>query len=163
MAPDKQPQKAARVTEDCFAAAVRLFMSPANPKWLKYAQATRELWGRELLFASRPDCLGAVSLQEIRPALVQAFLDGLDGRPGKQFAAKAALLQFERWAVVRDILPRQIMTGVETGRPQGGHIPWPDALVALAEKHARPDLARMVTLAANTGQRGSDLVRIGPT
>lgn len=162
MEPGERP-KIARVTEDCFAALVRLFMSPANPKWARYARATQDLWGRELMFSARPDCLGAVSLQTIRPALVQAFLDGLDGRPGKQAAAKAALVQLERWALVRDLLPRPIMSGVETGRPQGGHVPWTDDQVALAEKHARRDIARAITLAANTGQRGSDLVRMGPT
>ena len=36
-------------------------------------------------------------------------------------------------------------------------------MVELAERHARPDLARAVTLGANTGQRRSDLIRMGPT
>lgn len=162
MAHDEKRPKIARVTEDCFAALVRLFMSPANPKWSRYSEATRDLWGRELLFASRPNCLGTKSLQEIRPALVQAFLDGLQGRPGKQQAAKAALVQLEKWAIVRDLLPRPITTGVETEKPQGGHVPWDDNQVALAEKHARPDIARVITLAANTGQRRSDLIRMTP-
>ena len=35
--------------------------------------------------------------------------------------------------------------------------------VALAEAHARADLARAVTLGANTGQRVLDLIRMGPT
>jgi integrase len=73
------------------------------------------------------------------------------------------LKQLEKWAIVRDLLPRQIMTGVETGRPQGGHLPWTDQEVAAAELHARVDLARAVTLGANTGQRVSDLIRMCPT
>jgi integrase len=158
---DRPPPR--RVTEDCFASLIRLFMSPANPKWAKYADATRDLWGRELRFVERPDVLGAVSLQAIRPALIQACLDGLDGRPGKQAALKAALVQLEKWAIVRDLLPRPILTGVETESPQGGHIPWTDEQVALAERCARPDIARAITLGANTGQRGSDLIRMGPT
>src|SRR5262245_13103900 len=161
---EKPLKKAALVTEDSFAALVRAFMSEANPKWFgKYEEATRDLWGRELRFASRPDTLGAVSLQEIRPSLVQAYLDALEGRPGKQAAAKAAFNALNKWAVVRDLLPREIMTGVETGRPEGGHIPWSDAHVALAERHAVPLIAKAVTLGANTGQRGSDLIRMGPT
>ena len=44
-----------------------------------------------------------------------------------------------------------------------GHEPWSDLCVSLAEQHARPDLARAVTLALNTGQRGSDTVRMSPT
>lgn len=162
MAHDERP-KHVPVTEDCFAALVRLFMSPANPKWRSYSNATRDLWGRELMFASRPDVLGAVSLQSIRPALVQAFLDGLQGRPGKQAAARAAFVQLEKWAIVRDLLPRAITTGVETERPEGGHVPWDEHHVEAAERHARPDLARVITLAVNTGQRGSDLIRMNPT
>lgn len=162
MVHDEKRPKAARVTEDCFASLIRLFMSPANPKWSRYSDATRDLWERELLFAARPNCLGAWSLQEIRPALVQAFLDALQGRPGKQQAAKAALVQLEKWAIVRDLLPRPITTGVETEKPQGGHVPWDDSHVAVAERHARPDLARFITLAANTGQRRSDLIRMTP-
>jgi hypothetical protein len=63
-----------RITEDCFAALVRVYM--ASPKFTGYSAGTREVWGRELRFASRPDTLGPVSLHEIRPALVQAYLDG---------------------------------------------------------------------------------------
>lgn len=150
------------VTEDSFAALIRAFMSENNPQWMGYAPATRDAWGRELKLAARPDTLGAKSLQEIRPALVQAFLDGLDGRPGKQANAKAALTTLEKWAIVRDLLQREITKGVKTGKPRGGHIPWSDEQVAIAEKHARADIARAITLAANTGQRGSDLVRMVP-
>ena len=161
MAPGEQRPKAARVTDDCFAAIVRAYLN--SPKFNGYSAATQQLWGAELRLAAHPDALGAVHKDSIRPSLVQAFLDGLDGRPGKQAAALTAIKTLEKWAVVRDILPRPITTGVETGRPQGGHVPWTDEQVALAEQHARPDLARAITLAANTGQRGSDLVRMGPT
>lgn len=144
-----------------FASLVRLYL--ASPKFTGYSRGTQAVWGRELAFASRPACLGKLSLQAIRPALVQAYLDGLAGRPGKQAMAYSALKQLEKWAIVRDLLPRPIMTGVETERPQGGHLPWTDEEVELAEQHARPDVARAVTLAACTGQRGSDLIRMCPT
>lgn len=155
---DERP-KIARVTEDSFAAVVRAFLE--SPKFRAYSEETQKVWGRELRFVARPDCLGSTSLQTIRPALVQAFMDGLEGRPGKQAASLAALKQLEKWAVVRDILPRQITLGVEVEDSDGGHVPWTDEHVAIAEQHARPDLARAVTLGANTGQRGSDLVRMG--
>lgn len=160
--PGEQPNLR-RVTEDNFAAVIRAFMSDANPKWKEYEEGTRRSWMHELDLAAHPDCLGSVSIQSIRPALVQAFLDGLSGRPGKQEKALKALKAVERWAIVRDILPRSITIGVETGKREGGHVPWTDEQVEIAEKHARQDLARVVTLAANTGQRISDLVRMGPT
>lgn len=156
---DERP-KIALVTEDSFAAVVRAFM--ASPKFGKYSDATKSLWGRELQFMARPDCLGPLGRYAIRASLVQAFFDGLTGLPGKQRAALAALKQLEKWAVVRDILPQQITIGVEIEALTGGHIPWSDEHVALAEQYARPDLARVITLGANTGQRGSDLIRMNP-
>lgn len=149
------------VSERSFAALIRLFRQ--SPKWAKYSDGTKELWGRELDLMSRPDTLGAKTIDEMRPALAQAYLDALDGRPGKQTAARAVLVQLEGWAIVRDLLPRQITTGLETDRPQGGHKPWTDAQVELGERNAAPYLSRVITLAANTGQRGSDLIRMGPT
>jgi integrase len=157
MAPERPHPKF--ISEDSFAALVRLYFT-ANPKWRTYSSSTQTTWRRELNFAAQPDCLGAVSLQEIRPALVQAFIDGIADRPGKQGASLRALRQLEKWAIVRDYLPRPITTGVEIGHSDDGHIPWTDEQVAVAEQHARPDLARVVTLGANTGQRGSDLIRM---
>jgi integrase len=153
--------KAVRVTDNSSYALVRAFKESAKFKGL--AKASQDLWGRELDFACRPNCLGAVPLDVVRPALIQGYLDGWDDKPGKQAAALAAFKALERWAVVRDLLPRSITLGVETGKPEGGHVPWTDAQVTLAEKHVRPDLARAITLGANTGQRISDLVRMGPT
>ena len=85
----------------------------------------------------------------------------MTGKPGKQRATVAALKQLEAWAIVRDILPRPITTGVEAEESDGGHTPWSDHHVELVEKHGREDFRRMVILGANTGQRGSDLVRMG--
>jgi integrase len=159
--PQEQRPKVATITDGSFAALIRAFM--ASEKFARYSEGTKDTWGRELRFAGRENVLGAVSLQNIRPALVQAFLDGLSGRPGKQAVAYSVLKQVEKYALVRDLVPRSFMAGVETERPQGGHLPWTDEDVELAEKHARPDLARAVTLGANTGQRGSDLIRMCPT
>lgn len=147
-----------RIASGSFAAVIRAYMT--SDKFRRYAQNTRDMWGRELSLAELPETLGALSVEVIRPSLVQAFLDGYAGRPGKQMAALAALKQLERWAVVRDLLPNPITMGVQVERSGGGHAPWSDAHVALAEECARLELARAVTLAANTGQRGSDLVKM---
>lgn len=156
---DEKRPNAARVTDDCFAAVVRQFL--ASPKFAAYAPATQDLWRRYLNFAAAPNCLGTISMDEIKPSIVQAYMDGHAGSTGVQAATMAALKQLERWAIVRDILPRPITTGVEIEESDGGHTPWTDGQVALAERHARPDIARAVTLGANTGQRGSDLIRMG--
>jgi len=70
--------------------------------------------------------------------------------------AYSALRQLERWAFVRDRLPHPIMMRVEVG----GHEPWSDAHVAVAEQHVSPVIVRFITLGANTGQRVSDLIKM---
>jgi integrase len=157
MAHDKR-LRAAKITDGCFAAVIRAFI--ASPKFQNYRASTKEVWGRELRLAEHPETLGAISVNVIRPALVQAFMDGMADRPGKQAASLAALRQLEKWAIVRDLLPYPITTGVEYEHSHDGHKPWTDEQVALAEARARPELARVITLGANTGQRGSDLVKM---
>lgn len=142
-----------------FAALVRDYK--ASAKFSDYSKSTKETWGRELDYASRSDVLGPLPVDQLRPAVVQAYLDGWADKPGKQYCALAAIKQLGKWAEKLDLVNRDITRGVETGKPSGGHIPWTDEQIALAERHARPDLARAIVLGAWTGQRGSDLVRMG--
>lgn len=161
-------KRAVRVTSDTFAALVRLWRA-TGAKWTApqsrggYSESTRDHYVRELDLMCRPRCLGALTTEEIRPSLVQRYFDGLDGLPGKQKMGLAVLKELEKWAIVRDYLPRQVTLGVEIGKSHAGHIPWTADQVALAEREATPHLARAVTLAANTGQRGSDLIRMAWT
>jgi len=158
MPPDERRPKAARIKAGSFASVVRAFV--ASPKFAGLGQSTRYDYRHYLALAERPDTLGMVSVEELRPALIQAFLDGLADRPAAQRNAKTAIKSLERWAIVRDLLPHAITTGTEAPGGKGGHAPWPDILVDLAERECRPDIARIVTLAANTGQRASDLVKM---
>jgi integrase len=171
MEPERPLPTLAILTEDTFAAVVRMFMSPANQKWHLphdkggYADETKRGWRRALEFAARPDCLGALSRYEIHPNLVQIFFDQFADRPGKQRSILGALRQLEKWTVKRRYLSNSITLGIEITKPDddSGHTPWTDEQVAYGETHARPDLAKVITLGGNTGQRGSDLVRMGPT
>jgi integrase len=61
---------------------------------------------------------------------------------------------------IRDLLPRHITTGIELIGGGGGHEPWLTEHIELAELHAPPAIGRAIILASNTGQRGSDLVRM---
>lgn len=150
--------KITKVKGDAFAMVIHKFL--ASPKFQDLAQSTQVGYRHLLSLAERPDVLGAVPVDQMRPALVQAFLDCLSDKPATQKCAQTAIKSLEKWALVRDLLPHAISTGTEAQGGDGGHIPWTDDQVALAEQHARPHLARMITLAANTGQRGSDLVKM---
>lgn len=146
------------IKSDTFASVIRQFM--VSSKFQNLAVSTQANYGHPLKLAQLPESLGAIPVAEMRPALVQAFLDGLADRPAAQKSAQTAIKSLERWAIVRDLLPRAISTGTEAPGSDGGHVPWTDEQVTLAEHHARPHIAHMVTMAANTGQRGSDLVRM---
>jgi integrase len=141
-----------------FAQVIRAYL--ASAKFQALAHSTQEHYRYLLAVAEQPETLGLLPVDVIRPALVQAFLDGLTGRPGLQINARVALKAVEKWAIVRDMIPHSITLGCEVEGLDGGHEPWSDEQVLLAETHARLNLARLITLAANTGQRGSDLVRM---
>lgn len=143
-----------------FGDVLRAFMSAENPQWDKYSPGTRVTWGRELRLAQERDVLGREPVKTMRPSVVLKFLDALSHRPGKQAAALAALKAVDKWAIPRDYLPRPITFGIRVDGPQGGHLPWTDAQVELGEAKARKGLGRAITLGANTGQRGSDLVKM---
>jgi integrase len=151
-------RKASKIASTQFASVIHAYLN--SPKFLSHAPATRELWGRMLRLAAREDILGAVSVEEIRPKLVQCFLDGLSNAPSAQVAARAALKRLEAWAIVREQLVMPVTFGTEVIGSDGGHEPWTPEQVSLAEKHCRQELSRTITLAVNTGQRGSDLVKM---
>lgn len=160
MQPKGPRMRATKIADGIFAAVIRAFMSKDNPKWMKFSEGTRDLWGRELRLMERPDTLGGYSIYEIRSSLVQAHLDGLAEWPGKQVSALAAIRAVEKWALVRDLLPNPISMGCEAEGPTGGHIPWADEHIELALSVVPDEIARAIILAANTGQRCSDLIKM---
>jgi len=129
-----------------------------SPQFDRLADATRASWERELKLVQK--FLGLEPIDSMRPSLIQAHIDGLSDFPGKQATAKSAIKNMEGWAIVRDLLPQAITTGVKTIATDGGHEPWTEAEIETAIQCARPDLARAIALAANTGQRASDVVKM---
>ncbi|MBO0710395.1 MAG: tyrosine-type recombinase/integrase [Acetobacteraceae bacterium] len=146
-----------RITDDLFAAVIRKFQE--SDKFKSLAKNTQSGWRHVLRIAE--NSLGPVPIDEIRPKLVQVFLDALIERPGTQYIARTALTALEKWAIVREELPRQIMLGVETQRGQDSHEPWSEEQVVHAVRHLRrKHLLRAILLASSTGQRGGDLIRM---
>jgi hypothetical protein len=110
MLPGAPRPKAIKIKAGCFAEVIRKFLT--CPKFGEdyekdgvLAKSTQTTYKHLLGIAERPDVLGAVSIHEIRPALVQAFLDGFADRPATQKNAQTAMKAVERWAIVRDLLP----------------------------------------------------------
>lgn len=158
MRQDEWLRRPRRIAEGTFATVIRAYL--ASPKFNRLAPKTQINYRTLLTIAETPEALGGLSVETIRPRLVQAFLDALAGTPGQQVNAKTALKAVEKFALVRDLLPYPIMTGTETIKSDGGHEPWPERMIALGLSAARPDLARVIMLGIETGQRGSDIVKM---
>jgi integrase len=125
------------------------------------APATRLSWSRYLRMVEHPDVLGTMSVDEVRPRHIQAFLDCLASKPSSQRNARAALKRFEAWAILAEELPYAICTGTTLVKYQDhGHAPWTDEQITWAIDNLPPHFARAIILGANTGQRVSDLVRM---
>lgn len=134
-----------------------------SPKFLGLTDGTQQQYRRYLLVANLSD-IGAMPADQVRPKHIQAFLDSMSDRPGAQNSAYTALKVLESFAAgPRELLPYPIMTGVEIVGITGGHKPWTESQIATAIEHARPDIARAITLGAWTGQRISDLIKMAWT
>lgn len=114
---------------------------------------------RYVLRDDDPDAICHVPAKDMRPSLSQAFLDGLAQKPGVRVNAKTLLAAVESWAIVRDKLPRNIMTGVTVPKDGGGNDPWPDWAIELALAKASPWAQRAIYVGMHTAQGVSDLVK----
>lgn len=141
-----------------FANVIDQYMN--SQKFKNLRPNSRREYRRYLMIAANPKSIGDTPVEQMRPAVIQAFLDGWDHRPGAQEKALTAIKAVEKFAMPRDLLPKQITTGCEVEGSDGGHIPWTEQQVEYAELQLSAHLSRAITLAANTGQRGSDLVRM---
>lgn len=148
------------VPRGAFARVIHAYL--ASAKFLALEPATQQSYRRHLMLAADPTTLGGLDVHDLRASITQRFLDGLAATPGKQTVMLAVLKAVEKWAVVRDMVPSAYTTGCTAIESDGGHEPWTDLQVEIAEQHAAPAFSRVVTLAANTGQRGSDLCRMHP-
>ncbi|KQZ00863.1 hypothetical protein ASD45_08345 [Pseudolabrys sp. Root1462] len=177
----KNPGKRSKLPDDAtspeFWQAWRALTSPTNPTfgdltqeylaWLKESgtvePSTYVSYERTArLYIQRTkdaDAICHIAIADIRPSISQAFLDGLAAKPGVRVNAKTLLGAIESWAIVRDKLPRTIMTGVAVHYDGGGNEPWPAWAVELAIEHGAPWLQRAVYVGANTAQGVSDLVK----
>lgn len=154
----QQDKPLRRVAPGTFAAVIHAFQ--ASPRFRRLSEGTQSNYNRAFRSAETHEGLGGLPVEVMRPALVQAYLDALTEGGHDANGARVALSSLESWAIVRDLLPRAIMTGVSVDHEVEGHEPWTIEQVNIAKACASDMMARVVTLALHTGQRGSDVVRM---
>lgn len=134
---------------------------PSLPR--KLSQGTQEQYRRHLKIVRK--AWGDLPAASLRPSHVLALVEkiGTD-RPGTANNTLDALRAMCRWAMgPRELLDRDPTLGVPHFDKGEGHKPWTAAQLDIAERHFTGTLRRAYMLARYTGQRVSDVVRLGWT
>lgn len=147
------------VPTDTVQAAVDAFL--ISPRYLGVTKGTQELYRRELKYA----CLmwGKLPMTRLQPKHVNAAMEKLAGMPGKANNLLGALRALSKWARLNDWIQSSLTEGVEAASKDGGHKPWTPIQIEAAKAHLTGAVRRGFFLELYTGQRGSDVVRLGPT
>jgi integrase len=107
---------------------------------------------------------GELRADSLRPSHVQAFMEGLAAKPGSANNMLDALRAMCRWAIgPRELLSRDPTLGVAHLEGGEGHKPWTSEQLRFADQNFTGVLRRAYVLARFTGQRISDVVRLGWT
>lgn len=132
-----------------------------SPHFAKLTEGTKDQYRRGLRTART--AWSTLPAEQLRPVHVRSLMDGLADRPGAANTVLGVLRALSSWGRERDHFPHSITEGVKPYAKDGGHKPWSDGQLTAAEKHLTGMVRRAFFLARYTGQRGSDIVRLGET
>src|SRR5262245_56415389 len=127
----------------------------------KIAESTQYQYRRQLRRARM--MWGSLLATGLRPAHVQRAMEQLADKPGAANGFLAAMQALSKWGRAKGLLDYPLTDGVEAYQIAGGHRPWTDEQIACAHEHLTGMVRHGVMLLLYTGQRGSDMVRLGPT
>lgn len=124
----------------------------------KLAAGTQYRYTRALKLARK--AWGSLPAEGLRPAHVQALIDGLASTPGKAREFLGVMRALSAWARARDKIQSSLVEGVKGYEVVSGHKPWtPEQIKAIGQLKGM--VRRGIVLYLYTGQRGSDVVRLG--
>lgn len=130
----------------------RKLTDSTQEKYRQSLRVVREAWGN-------------LQAESLRPSHVQALIETIGAeKPGTANNVLDALRAMCRWACgPRELLSRDPTHGVAHFEGGEGHRPWTSEQLAFADKNLTGTLRRAYVLGRYTGQRISDLVRLGWT
>lgn len=105
---------------------------------------------------------GNLASDGLRPTHIQTVIDGFASKPGKANEFLGVMRALSAWARARDKIPQTLTEGVKPYKSSTGHKPWTPAQIAAIDG-LTGTLRRGIMLYLYTGQRGSDVVRLGWT
>lgn len=106
---------------------------------------------------------GGLPAAGLQPLHVQTLMDELADKPGKANNTLTLLRALNAWGRKRGHFEHSLVEGIGRYRTKGGHKPWTDAQQAAAVASLTGPMRRAYFLARHTGQRGSDIIRLGET
>jgi hypothetical protein len=106
---------------------------------------------------------GTLAIEGVRPAHVKKLMDGMATTPAKANQFLSVMKIFSGWAIVSDKITQSLTEGVKPYKTGGGHKPWSDTQIAVAKSKLTGEVRKGVMLYLFTGQRGQDVVKLGPT
>ena len=127
----------------------------------KIAESTQDQYRRQFRRARK--MWGALAAKGLRPSHIQRAMEQLADTPGAANNFLGAMRALSKWGRAKGLLEFPLTDGVEAFRMTGGHKPWTDEQIRVAHEHLTGMVRRGVMLLLYTGQRGSDMVRLGPT
>lgn len=116
---------------------------------------------RRMLKIAR-DAWGELASDGLRPSHIQGVVDGFAAKPGKANEFLGTMRALSAWARARDKIPHTLTEGVKPYAKTSGHKPWTPAQIAAVDQ-LKGMIRRGIMLYLYTGQRGSDIVRLGWT
>lgn len=134
---------------------------PGLPR--KLADSTKDKYRQSLRVVR--SAWGDLQADSLRPSHVQALIETIGAKkPGTANNVLDALRSMCRWACgPRELLARDPTQGVSHFEQGEGHKPWTVEQLAWADKNLTGMLRRAYVLGRYTGQRISDIARLGPT
>lgn len=132
-----------------------------HSKFLKLTAGTRGMYAKPLKVLRAG--FGSWEASSLRPTHIREVVEGMADIPGAANNFLSVARAVSAWGVARDHFPQSITEGVEPYEKSGGHKPWTDTQLAAAEEHLTGMVRRGFMLLRYTGQRGSDVVRLGET
>lgn len=133
-----------------------------SPKFTNVAASTQYHYKRHLKIAR--DAWGDLQADKLRPKHLTAMMEGpLALTPGKGNAFLGTMQALAGWALGRGLIEQNFADGVARNKSSTGHRPWTPAEIACAHESLTGMVRRGILLALYTGQRGSDVVRLGWT
>lgn len=132
-----------------------------SPQFKRLGTGSQALYRRQLRILRAG--FGETAASTIRPIHIRGIMDGLADTPSAANNFLGAMRALSSWGLSRGKFDQSLTEGIEPFETDGGHKPWTPKQVKAVHDHLTGYIRRGILLALYTGQRGSDIVRLGWT